>query len=101
MAGTVASVVTETYAGRTTEGHKIYNIKAEMVSAATENITTITVSRLREIIGTPGLVIGGNDAAALRYPTVLTVVGNLITITINADLSGVETITFLGNVVGR
>lgn len=102
MAGTVASVVTETFAGRTAEGHKIYNIKAVMTATvAAENITTITVSRLRQIIGTPALVIGGNDDGTLRYQTVLSVAGNVITITIDSDLTNTKILHFLGNVVGR
>lgn len=103
MAGTVASVVTQTYAGRTAEGNKIYNIKAVMTATGdAEDVTTIAVSRLRRIIGTPGLVIGGNDTGvALRYMTVFSVATNVITVTIDTNLTNTKKLTFLGQVVGR
>jgi hypothetical protein len=102
MAGTAASVVAETYAGRTVEGNRIYNVSAVMTATvAAENITTITLTRLREIIGTPGLAMGKNDDGTLRYVTVLAVSGNVITATLNADLTNTKILHFYGQVVGR
>lgn len=69
MAGTVASVVTQTFAGLTADGKRIYNVKAVMTATvAEENKTTIGVTRLKKIL-TPSFAIVGNDVGSARYVT--------------------------------
>ena len=97
MAGTVASVVTQTFAGLTADGKRIYNVKAVMTATA-ENETTIGVTRLKKILGTPSFAIVGNDVGTARYVTDTSTSGNTVTLTVDGDVNG--TLTFVGQVYG-
>jgi hypothetical protein len=100
----VTAVVTQTYVGKLANGNRIYNIKAVATVAATADVITITVTRLREIIGTPFIpivtdaTVGG---APPRYITATAVAENAITVTINAEAANTGDLTFAGQVVGR
>lgn len=100
----VTAVVTQTYVGKLANGNRIYNIKAVATVAATADVITITVTRLREIIGTPFIPIVIDETAGgapPRYITNTSVSGNAITVTINAEGGNTGDLTFAGQVVGR
>lgn len=100
----VTAVVTQTYVGMTADGNKIYNVKAVATVAATADVITATITRLRRIIGTPGLAVVTDATAGgtkPRYATVTSVATNVITITVNAEAGNTGDITFAGQVVGR
>ena len=103
MAGTVASVVTQTFAGLTADGKRIYNVKAVMT--ATEDVenpdkTTIGVTRLKKILGTPSFAIVGNDVGEARYVTDTSTDGNTVTLTVNKGVTSGSILTFAGQVYG-
>jgi hypothetical protein len=103
MAGTVASVVTQTFAGLTADGKRIYNVKAVMT--ATEDVenpdkTTIGVTRLKKILGTPSFAIVGNDVGSAMYVTATSTSGNTVTLTVTAGVTSTKTLTFAGQVYG-
>lgn len=100
----VTAVVTQTYAGKTADGNRIYNVKAVATVAATADVITATITRLSKIVGTPGLAVATDETAGgtpPRYVTATTVSGNAITITINAEAGNTGDITFAGQVIGR
>lgn len=98
---TVASTVTETFAGLTAEGNRIYNINALMTcTVAKEDTTTITCTRLRKIKGTPGLFPVANDSGGALYVTSETVSGNVITIVLSASPGDTKKMRFAGQVIG-
>jgi len=98
MAGTVASVVTQTFAGLTADGKRIYNVKAVMTATGDADTTTIGVTRLKKILGTPSFAIVGNDVGSARYVTDTSTSGNTVTLTVDDDVNG--TLTFVGQVYG-
>ena len=98
MAGTVASVVTQTFAGLTADGKRIYNVKAVMTATGDADTTTIGVTRLKKILGTPSFAIVGNDVGEARYVTDTSTSGNTVTLTVDNDVNG--TLTFAGQVYG-
>ena len=98
MAGTVASVVTQTFAGLTADGKRIYNVKAVMTATGDADTTTIGVTRLKKILGTPSFAIVGNDVGTARYVTDTSTSGNTVTLTVDGDVNG--TLTFVGQVYG-
>ena len=99
MEGTVASVVTQTFAGLTADGKRIYNVKAVMTATGdAENKTTIEVTRLKKILGTPSFAIVGNDVGTARYVTDTSTSGNTVTLTVNDGVT--NTLTFVGQVYG-
>jgi uncharacterized lipoprotein YajG len=101
MAGTVASVVTQTFAGLTADGKRIYNVKAVMTATATaENKTTIGVTRLKKILGTPSFAIVGNDVGTARYVTDTSTDGTTVTLTVDTDVTNTKILTFVGQVYG-
>ena len=101
MAGTVASVVTQTFAGLTADGKRIYNVKAVMTATATaENKTTIGVTRLKKILGTPSFAIVGNDVGSARYVTDTSTDGTTVTLTVNTEVTSGNILTFAGQVYG-
>ncbi len=101
MAGTVASVVTQTFAGLTADGKRIYNVKAVMTATATaENKTTIGVTRLKKILGTPSFAIVGNDVGTARYVTDTSTSGTTVTLTVDTDVTNTKILTFAGQVYG-
>ena len=98
---TVASTVTETFAGLTAEGNRIYNINALMTcTVAAEDTTTITCTKLRKIKGTPGLFHVANDSGGALYITSETVSGNVITIVLSASPGNPKKMRFAGQVIG-
>ena len=99
MAGTVASVVTQTFAGLTADGKRIYNVKAVMTATA-EDKTTIEVTRLKKILGTPSFAIVGNDVGSAMYVTATSTSGNTVTLTVTAGVTSTKTLTFAGQVYG-
>ena len=98
MPGTVASVVTQTFAGLTADGKRIYNVKAVMTATGDADTTTIGVTRLKKILGTPSFAIVGNDVGSARYVTDTSTSGNTVTLTVDNDVNG--TLTFAGQVYG-
>jgi len=101
MAGTVASVVTQTFAGLTADGKRIYNVKAVMTATGdAEDKTTIGVTRLKKILGTPSFAIVGNDVGLARYVTDTSTDGNTVTLTVNDGVTSEKTLTFAGQVYG-
>jgi len=98
MAGTVASVVTQTFAGLTADGKRIYNVKAVMTATGDADTTTIEVTRLKKILGTPSFAIVGNDVGTARYVTDTSTSGNTVTLTVNDGVT--NTLTFVGQVYG-
>jgi len=101
MAGTVASVVTQTFAGLTADGKRIYNVKAVMTATGdAENKTTIGVTRLKKILGTPSFAIVGNDLGEARYVTDTSTSGNTVTLTVNTGVTSEKILTFAGQVYG-
>jgi len=101
MAGTVASVVTQTFAGLTADGKRIYNVKAVMTATVdAEDKTTIEVTRLKKILGTPSFAIVGNDVGTARYVTDTSTSGNTVTLTVNTGVTSEKTLTFAGQVYG-
>ena len=98
MPGTVASVVTQTFAGLTADGKRIYNVKAVMTATGDADTTTIEVTRLKKILGTPSFAIVGNDVGTARYVTDTSTSGNTVTLTVDDDVNG--TLTFVGQVYG-
>ena len=103
MAGTVASVVTQTFAGLTADGKRIYNVKAVMTATGdAEDKTTIEVTRLKKILGTPSFAIVGNDLGEdeARYVTDTSTSGNTVTLTVNTGVTSEKTLTFAGQVYG-
>jgi len=101
MAGTVASVVTQTFAGLTADGKRIYNVKAVMTATvAEENKTTIGVTRLKKILGTPSFAIVGNDVGSARYVTDTSTDGTTVTLTVDTDVTNTKILTFVGQVYG-
>ena len=99
MAETVASVVTQTFAGLTADGKRIYNVKAVMTATA-ENKTTIGVTRLKKILGTPSFAIVGNDVGEAMYVTDTSTDGNTVTLTVNKGVTSGSILTFAGQVYG-
>lgn len=100
----VTAVVTQTYAGRTADGNRIYNIKAVATVTAAADVITATITRLGKIVGTPGLAVATDatvGGATPRYITATTVTGNAIAITISAEVGNTGDITFAGQVIGR
>lgn len=101
MAGTVASVVTQTFAGLTADGKRIYNVKAVMTATgAEEDKTTIGVTRLKKILGTPSFAIIGNDVGSVRYVTDTSTDGTTVTLTVDTDVTNTKILTFVGQVYG-
>ena len=101
MEGTVESVVTQTFAGLTADGKRIYNVKAVMTATvAAENKTTIGVTRLKKILGTPSFAIVGNDVGEARYVTDTSTDGNTVTLTVNKGVTSGSILTFAGQVYG-
>ena len=101
MAGTVASVVTQTFAGLTADGKRIYNVKAVMTATEdAEDKTTIGVTRLKKILGTPSFAIVGNDVGSAMYVTATSTSGNTVTLTVTAGVTSTKTLTFAGQVYG-
>ena len=100
MAGTVASVVTQTFAGLTADGKRIYNVKAVMTATGDADTTTIGVTRLKKILGTPSFAIVGNDVGTARYVTDTSTSGNTVTLTVNDVVPSTNTLTFAGQVYG-
>ena len=101
MAGTVASVVTQTFAGLTADGKRIYNVKAVMTATGdAENKTTIEVTRLKKILGTPSFAIVGNDVGEAMYVTDTSTDGNTVTLTVNKGVTSGSILTFAGQVYG-
>ena len=100
MAGTVASVVTQTFAGLTADGKRIYNVKAVMTATGDADKTTIGVTRLKKILGTPSFAIVGNDVGTARYVTDTSTSGNTVTLTVNDVVPSTNTLTFAGQVYG-
>ena len=102
MAGTVASVVTQTFAGLTADGKRIYNVKAVMTATGDADTTTIEVTRLKKILGTPSFAIVGNDLGEdeARYVTDTSTSGNTVTLTVNTGVTSEKTLTFAGQVYG-
>ena len=100
MAGTVASVVTQTFAGLTADGKRIYNVKAVMTATGDADTTTIEVTRLKKILGTPSFAIVGNDVGTARYVTDTSTSGNTVTLTVNDGVTSESILTFAGQVYG-
>ena len=101
MEGTVTSVVTQTFAGLTADGKRIYNVKAVMTATVdAEDKTTIEVTRLKKILGTPSFAIVGNDVGTARYVTDTSTSGNTVTLTVNTGVTSEKTLTFAGQVYG-
>jgi len=101
MEGTVASVVTQTFAGLTADGKRIYNVKAVMTATVdAEDKTTIEVTRLKKILGTPSFAIVGNDVGTARYVTDTSTSGNTVTLTVNDGVTSGSILTFAGQVYG-
>ena len=101
MAGTVASVVTQTFAGLTADGKRIYNVKAVMTATEdAEDKTTIGVTRLKKILGTPSFAIVGNDVGEAMYVTDTSTDGNTVTLTVNKGVTSGSILTFAGQVYG-
>jgi len=100
MAGTVASVVTQTFAGLTADGKRIYNVKAVMTATGDADTTTIEVTRLKKILGTPSFAIVGNDVGTARYVTDTSTSGNTVTLTVNDGVTSGSILTFAGQVYG-
>ena len=101
MEGTVASVVTQTFAGLTADGKRIYNVKAVMTATVdAEDKTTIEVTRLKKILGTPSFAIVGNDVGTARYVTDTSTDGTTVTLTVNKGVTSTKTLTFVGQVYG-
>ena len=100
MEGTVASVVTQTFAGLTADGKRIYNVKAVMTATGDEDKTTIGVTRLKKILGTPSFAIVGNDVGEARYVTDTSTSGNTVTLTVDKGVTSTKTLTFAGQVYG-
>jgi hypothetical protein len=101
MEGTVASVVTQTFAGLTADGKRIYNVKAVMTATEdAEDKTTIGVTRLKKILGTPSFAIVGNDVGEAMYVTDTSTDGNTVTLTVNKGVTSGSILTFAGQVYG-
>jgi len=103
MAETVESVVTQTFAGLTADGKRIYNVKAVMTATGDgQDKTTIEVTRLKKILGTPSFAIVGNDLGegGARYVTDTSTSGNTVTLTVDTEVTSTKTLTFAGQVYG-
>ena len=100
MEGTVASVVTQTFAGLTADGKRIYNVKAVMTATGDADTTTIGVTRLKKILGTPSFAIVGNDVGEAMYVTDTSTDGNTVTLTVNKGVTSGSILTFAGQVYG-
>lgn len=100
MAGNTVTV-TQTRAGITKDGKRIYNVKAVAVGDNTSAAIAIPITKLGKILGTPGFAII-TDSAPLEPYIVSTVVSTTtVTVTLSANIGAAATVSVAGEVIGR